>query len=114
RLRAAAEVAGRQPRPDVDRALPAGIGTGPLATHRSSSSPRARHVDPLAGGTSLSLWAGTPPQISPAGTFLVTTLPAAITALSPTVTPGRSTLPAPTHTLSPIWMPVFVSSQGVT
>jgi len=40
--------------------------------------------------------------MTPAGTSLVTTAPAPITALSPMVTPGRTIAPPPSQTLSPI------------
>ena len=46
-----------------------------------------------------------PPTTAPAGTFLVTTAPAAITALSPTVTPSRMTTCDPIQTSLPTVMP---------
>ena len=45
---------------------------------------------------------GLPKASTPAGTSLVTMLPAPMTAFSPMVTPGRMTLPAPTHTPAPM------------
>lgn len=47
-------------------------------------------------------FAGTPPSITFCGTSLVTTAPAAITELSPMVTPGTIVALAPIHTFFPI------------
>ena len=59
-----------------------------------------------AGGTrQRSTRAGLPPTTAPAGTSLVTTAPAAITALSPTLTPSRITTWDPIQTSLPMVMP---------
>lgn len=47
--------------------------------------------------------AGTPPTVAEGGTLLVTTAPAATVAPSPTSTPARITLEAPSHTSISIW-----------
>ena len=46
--------------------------------------------------------AGTPPTMDAGGTSRLTTAPAAMTALSPTVTPGSRIAPAPIQTLRPM------------
>ena len=46
--------------------------------------------------------AGTPPTMDEGGTSRLTTAPAAMTALSPTVTPGSRIAPAPIQTLRPM------------
>ena len=46
--------------------------------------------------------AGTPPTIDAGGTSRLTTAPAAMTASSPTVTPGSRIAPAPIQTLRPM------------
>lgn len=48
--------------------------------------------------------AGFPATVAPAGTSLVTTAPAPISASSPTVTPGMMSAPPPIHTFLPILM----------
>src|SRR5699024_9643347 len=57
-----------------------------------------KHYTPI----SLITRAGFPPTTTFAGTFFVTTAPDAITALSPTVTPGLITARPPIQTLFPI------------
>ncbi len=49
--------------------------------------------------------AGLPPTIAPAGTFFVTTAPAASTERSPMATPSRITTWDPIQTSSPTVMP---------
>src|SRR5439155_18215325 len=46
--------------------------------------------------------AGTPSTVTPAGTSLRTTAPAATTAAAPTVTPGTTTAPVPRNAPAPI------------
>src|SRR5581483_6168588 len=48
-----------------------------------------------AGATDLSTFAGLPATTAPGGTSFVTTLPAPMSAFSPTVTPHRSVAPDP-------------------
>ena len=45
--------------------------------------------------------AGTPAATTPGGKSRVTTAPAPTTVSSPIVTPGQTTTPPPSHTLSP-------------
>ena len=52
----------------------------------------------------LMIRAGLPATIVSAGTFLVTTEPAPIMALSPILIPGRMVELAPIQTLLPIWI----------
>ena len=54
----------------------------------------------------LSNFAGTPPTIVFAATFLVTTAPAATMAFSPIVTPGNTVTPAPNHAFCLMTMPL--------
>ena len=61
--------------------------------------------------------AGTPPTTVLAATFLVTTAPAPITALSPMVTPCRMVALEPTHTFLPNtigagWVPLRLSDAN--
>ena len=59
------------------------------------------------------LRAGLPATIQPEGTLLVTTAPAPMITLSPTVTPGRISALLPTYTLFPIFMRPNVSKSGI-
>ena len=48
-------------------------------------------------------FAGLPPTMVSGATSLVTTAPAATTAFSPMVTPGRMMAPTPIQALRPMW-----------
>lgn len=56
------------------------------------------HLQLYSGAIDLMNFAGTPPTMTFGGTSFVTTAPAAITALSPIITPGRIVAFAPTQT----------------
>ena len=55
--------------------------------------------------------AGLPATVAPAGTSRVTTLPAPISASSPTVTPGSTIAPPPIHGLA--GFPAFAALRGI-
>src|SRR5690606_17311380 len=95
---------------EVQPAQTQGLGTSRPAHHQfgapSLVRPATRTLpntgnDAPAQERSPILWAGTPAQISLAGTLRVTTEFAPITAPSPTVTPAVTTAPAPSHTSLP-------------
>lgn len=71
-------------------------------TLSKSSIPNFQNAALLYSVISFTTRAGTPAAIVLAGTSFVTTAPAAITASSPFVTPGKTVTFAPSQTFLPI------------
>ena len=95
-------------RPAIETAF-SGTLSGDVESVQNSSAGRAETAQRLSHRASpseivLSTRAGTPPTTVIGGTSFVTTAPAATTAQSPSVTPGRMVAFEPIQTFSPMRM----------